>query len=84
MNDMFYKNSEKYPTVSDNVDVFDAKTIKVLYRSVGKAVAMNHEDGFLKLIIRENKIIDIDIKEALDMERVFDKELYNIAHYLSL
>lgn len=30
MNDMFYKNSEKYPTVSDNVDVFDAKTIKVL------------------------------------------------------
>lgn len=27
---MFYKNSEKYPIVSDNVDVFDAKTIKVL------------------------------------------------------
>ena len=36
----------------------EAKTIKVLYRSVGKAVAMNHEDGFLKLIIRENKIIE--------------------------
>ena len=27
---MFYKNSEKYPTVSDNVDVFDAKAIKEL------------------------------------------------------
>lgn len=39
----------------------EAKTIKVLYRSVGKAVAMNHEDGFLKLIIRENKIIGAHI-----------------------
>lgn len=39
----------------------EAKTIKVLYRSVGKAVAMNHEDGFLKLMIRENKIIGAHI-----------------------
>ena len=39
----------------------EAKTIKVLYRSVGKAVAMNHEDGFLKLIMRENKIIGAHI-----------------------
>lgn len=39
----------------------EAKIIKVLYRSVGKAVAMNHEDGFLKLIISENKIIGAHI-----------------------
>ena len=39
----------------------EAKIIKVLYRSVGKAVAMNHEDRFLKLIISENKIIGAHI-----------------------
>ena len=33
--------------------------------------------------IRDNKIIDQDIDEALDMERKFDKELYNIAKILS-
>jgi len=34
--------------------------------------------------IKENKIFDMDIGEALDMKRKFDEELYNIAHYLSL
>ena len=34
--------------------------------------------------IRENKIIDMDITEALAMERKFDDELYEIAHCLSL
>ena len=38
-----------------------AKTVKVLYRNVGKAVAMNEEEGFLKLIIRDNKIIGAHI-----------------------
>lgn len=39
----------------------EAKTIKVLYRNVGKAVAMNEEEGFLKLIIRNDKIIGAHI-----------------------
>ena len=34
--------------------------------------------------IKHNKVIDVDITEGLNMERKFDKELYDIAHYLSL
>ncbi len=33
--------------------------------------------------IRENKIIDVDLVEALDMPRRFDEELYKIAHSLA-
>lgn len=33
--------------------------------------------------IKDNKIIDQDIDEALDIESVFDKELYDIAQVLS-
>ena len=33
--------------------------------------------------IRDNKIIDQDIDEALAIERKFDEELYNIAEVLS-
>lgn len=39
----------------------EAKIVKVLYRNVGKAVAMNEEEGFLKLIIKDNKIIGVHI-----------------------
>ncbi|HEY8423891.1 MAG TPA: 6-phosphofructokinase [Clostridia bacterium] len=34
--------------------------------------------------IRDNKIIDMDIVEALSMKRKFDEELYNIAEIVSL
>ena len=34
--------------------------------------------------IKDNKIIDRDITEALNEKNCFDKELYNIAHVLSL
>ncbi len=34
--------------------------------------------------IKDNKIIDRDISEALSEKNCFDKELYNIAHVLSL
>ena len=34
--------------------------------------------------VKNNQIIDVDITEALEMPRTFDKELYDIAHVLSL
>lgn len=34
--------------------------------------------------VKNNQIIDVDITEALAMPRTFDKELYDIAHVLSL
>ncbi len=34
--------------------------------------------------VKNNQIIDVDITEALEMPRTFDKELYDIAHILSL
>ena len=34
--------------------------------------------------IKDNKIIDLDITEALSMPRKFDEKLYDIAHILSL
>ena len=34
--------------------------------------------------IKDNKITDCDITEALSKKREFDKDLYNIAHILSL
>jgi len=34
--------------------------------------------------IKDNKIIDCDISDALSQKREFDKELYDIAHILSL
>ena len=34
--------------------------------------------------IKDNKIIDRDITEALSEKNCFDKELYDIAHILSL
>lgn len=34
--------------------------------------------------IKDNKIMDVDLDEALAMKRTFDEKLYNIAHILSL
>ena len=34
--------------------------------------------------ITENKVVDYDITEALSMERVFDENLYRIAHKISI
>ena len=33
---------------------------------------------------RESKVVDFDITEALDMKRVFDKDLYEIALRISI
>lgn len=36
------------------------------------------------VVMRNGKITDLDITEALDMKREFDKQLYDIAHVISI
>ncbi|NLJ30759.1 MAG: 6-phosphofructokinase [Clostridiales bacterium] len=36
------------------------------------------------IVMRGGKIVDLDITEALEMKRVFDKHLYDIAHKISI
>lgn len=56
-------------------------TDRVLASRMGaKAIEVLLKGGTSRVIgIRDNKIIDQDIDEALDMESKFDKELYDIA-----
>ncbi|WP_294349189.1 6-phosphofructokinase [uncultured Clostridium sp.] len=58
---------------------------RVLASKMGaKAVEVLLEGKTSRVIgIRDNKIVDDDIDEALAIERKFDKELYNIAEVLS-
>ena len=44
------------------------------------------EQGFGNRVIamQNGKIVDFDITEALNMKRVFDKNLYDIAHTISI
>lgn len=60
-------------------------TDRVLASRMGaKAIEVLMEGKTSRVIgIRDNKIIDQDIDEALEMESKFDKELYDIAHMLS-
>ncbi|BCZ49118.1 ATP-dependent 6-phosphofructokinase [Clostridium gelidum] len=60
-------------------------TDRVLASKMGaKAIEVLIEGKTSKVIgIKGNKIIDQDIDEALDIESVFDKELYDIAQVLS-
>lgn len=53
-------------------------------RMGGKAVEVLLEGKTARVVgIRNNKIIDMDIKEALNMEKEFDEELYNLSVDLS-
>ena len=58
---------------------------RVLASKMGaKAVEVLLEGKTSRVIgIRDNKIVDDDIDEALAIERKIDKELYNIAEVLS-
>ena len=60
-------------------------TDRVLASKMGaKAIEVLIDGKTSKVIgIKDNKIIDQDIDEALDIESVFDQELYDIAQVLS-
>ena len=60
-------------------------TDRVLASRMGaKAIEVLIEGKTSRVIgIKDNKIIDQDIDEALDVESTFDQELYNIAQVLS-
>ena len=49
------------------------KAVQLLEQNIGNRV----------VVMRNGKITDLDINEALDMPRVFDKDLYNIAMSIS-
>ena len=45
---------------------------------------LDHGIGNRVVVMRDGKITNLDINEALDMERVFDKKLYKIAMSISI
>lgn len=62
--------------------VFD---IVLASRMGAKAIELLLEGKTARVVgIRDNKIIDMDIDEALAIERTFDNELYDIANALSV
>ena len=50
------------------------RAVKLLDKGMGNRV----------VVMRSGKITDLDITKALDMERVFDKELYKTAMAISI
>jgi 6-phosphofructokinase 1 len=64
------------PTLRDRVVGSEMGSIAatLLYKGKGNRV----------LVVRGGKIVDLDITEALNMKRVFDKNLYEIAHRISI
>ena len=50
------------------------KAVQLLDQNIGNRV----------VVMQGGKIIDLDINEALDMPRVFDKDLYNVAMSISI
>ena len=49
-----------------------------------KAVELLKEGKTNRVVgIKDNKIIDVDVVEALNMKSTFNQELYDIAHILS-
>ncbi len=64
------------PTLRDRVVASEMgyKAVQLLDKNIGNRV----------VAMRDGKIVDIDINEALSMKRVFDKELYNIAMSISI
>ena len=64
------------PTLRDRVvaSQMGFKAVELLENNLGNRV----------VAMQRGKIVDIDINEALDMKRVFDTELYNIAMSISI
>ena len=64
------------PTLRDRVvaSQMGYKAVDLLDNNIGNRV----------VVMRDGKITDLDINEALDMERVFDEELYKIAMAISI
>ena len=64
------------PTVRDRVvaSMMGNRAVELLAQGLGNRV----------VAMRDGKIVDFDITEALDMPRVFDKELYEIAKTISI
>ena len=64
------------PTLRDRVMAsrMGFHAVELLDKGIGNRV----------VAFRESKVVDFDITEALDMERVFDKELYEIALRISI
>lgn len=64
------------PTLRDRVVASEMgyKAVQLLNKNIGNRV----------VVMRDGKIVDLDINEALDMPRVFDNDLYNIAMSISI
>ena len=64
------------PTVRDRVvaSQMGYEAVSLLDKGIGNRV----------VVMRDGKIANLDINEALDMERVFDKKLYKIAMSVSI
>ena len=64
------------PTLRDRVVASEMgnKAVTLLEQGIGNRV----------IAMKNGKIVDFDITEALDMQRVFDKNLYEIAHTISI
>ena len=64
------------PTLRDRVvaSQMGYKAVELLKNDIGNRV----------VVMREGKITDLDINEALEMKRVFDMELYKIAMTISI
>ena len=64
------------PTLRDRVVASEMgfKAVELLEQNIGNRV----------VVMRDGRIVDLDINEALDMERVFDKELYKVAMSISI
>ncbi len=64
------------PTVRDRVvaSLMGHKAVDLLAQGIGNRV----------VAMKDNKIVDFDITEALDMPRVFNKNLYDIAKTISI
>ena len=64
------------PTLRDRVVASEMgfRAVELLERNLGNRV----------VAMKDGKIIDLDINEALDMQRVFDEDLYKIAMTISI
>ena len=64
------------PTLRDRVVASEMgyKAVQLIEQNIGNRV----------VVMQGGKIIDLDINEALDMPRVFDKDLYNVAMSISI
>lgn len=64
------------PTLRDRVVASEMgfRAVELLEKNLGNRV----------VAMKDGKIVDLDINEALDMQRVFDEDLYNIAMTISI